>query len=272
MTRGGCVGVVLAAALAWGGEIPLRPTGDEYTLDQAGLLTRDDEVAVAGYQLEALRQYNSPIVVVTVSRAADYGEASVEALATRWFNQWQIGTLGLQGGANQGILLLVAVQDRRARIELGADWGHDWDSHAARIMDGTIVPRFKSGDYSGGIVAGVRELHAMAKLGKNSHPPGNFLEDRVRPLCKYSVLDPLPFLVLMGIGLLLTLLGIFPRFNKWIFFTGVALMIFAALSWVVIAIAAVALRGRGRGSSWGGGGGGGFSGGSSGGGGASGSW
>ena len=271
MIRATCWGVLLVAALAWGNEIPLRPMGDEYTLDQAGLLTREDELAVAGYQLEALRQYNSPIVVVTVARVSDYGETSVEALATRWFNQWQIGTLGLQGGANQGILLLVAVQDRRARIELGADWGHDWDTHAKRIMDGTIVPRFKSGDYSGGIVAGVKELRDMAKTGKNSHPPGNFLEDRVRPLCKYSVLDPMPFLVLMGIGFVLTLLGIFPRFNKWIFFTGVALMIFAALSWVVLAIIAVAFGGRRRGS-FGGGGGGGFSGGFSGGGGASGSW
>lgn len=277
---------LLVAAAASGADIPPRPLGDSILWDDAGLLTRQDEAAVAALQREALELSNSPIVVVTISSAADYGDRTVEGLATRWFNAWEIGTLGLERGANQGVLLLVAVQDRRARIELGADWGRDWDDHAKRIMDGTIVPRFKAGDYSAGIVAGVRELHAMVKQGKSSQPPGDFLENRVRPLTKYSLLQPLHFALLMGLGLLTTVLGIYPRFNKWVFFAGVALMMFTAFSWLVIILVGLVFGRRRRhrhgwpsdswGSSWGGssGGssGGGSSGGSSGGGGASGSW
>ena len=263
------VAALLLGAVAAAEPIPPRPTTDQFLWDYAGLIVRSDEAAIAGLQTDAFNRYNSPLVVVTIGRAADYGEPTVEALARRWFDTWQIGTLGLEGGANQGMLLLVAVQDRRARIELGADWGHDWDDHAKRIMDGTIIPKFRTGDYSGGIAAGVRELHAMAKLGKNSRPPGDFLDRKVKPLCKYSLLDPTPFLVMMGLGLVVTILGVYPRFNAWVFFSGIGLMLFAAFSYVVLVLLFLVFgRGRGGRSS----GGGGYSGGFSGGGGASGSW
>lgn len=262
---------LLIAGAGWSREIPPPPPGDDYIFDEAGLLHRQDQASVHIAQIEALRQYNSPIVVVTISSASEYGAANVDELATRWFNQWNIGTLGLERGANQGMLLLVAVADRRARIELGADWGHDWDEHAKRIMDGKIVPRFKAGDYSGGVAAGVQGMLEMAKTGPHSQPPGDFLTRRVQPLTKYSLLPPLPFLAVMGFGMVLTLLGIFPRFNKWLFFTGIGLILFGAFTYVVFALLLVAFgpRGSRSGSS---GGGGGYSGGFSGGGGASGSW
>ncbi len=272
------IGVLAAAvwcAAAWAAQpIPPPPPGDDYLLDAAGLITPGDEAQVRAAQRAALNQSNSPIVVVTVSSASDYGEPNIDALATRWFNTWGIGTLGLQGGANQGILLLVGVQDRHARIELGGDWGHDWDAHAQQIMNGTIVPKFKAGDFSRGITDGVGKLAEMAKLGPHSHPPGDFLERRVRPMCKYSVLDPTQFLGLAGLGLALLLLGIFGRTNVsgLLIGAGLGLIVFAAFTYALIIVLALAFGRRGRSGYWGSGGGGGYSGGSSGGGGASGSW
>lgn len=270
MTRSLAVLALFTASVAAAGGIPPPPDGEDYLLDEAGLVGTADEAKLRALQETALRSYNSPLVVVTISKVSDYGEPSVEALATRWFNAWQIGTLGLEGGANQGMLLLVAVNDRRARIELGADWGHDWDDHAQRIMDGTIVPRFKQGSFSRGIVDGAEAMLEMAKLGPHSQPPGDFLERKVRPLCKYSLLDPTPFLVMMGLGLALVLLGVFGKTNSsgLLIGAGIALILFAAFSYLVLALLLVVFGRRGRG----GGGGGGFSGGFSGGGGASGSW
>lgn len=263
--------VLLLALPAWAKDIPPAPAGEVYTLDEAGLVSSSDELHLSSLQRTALDTYNTPIVVVTISRVSDYGEASVEALATRWFNTWTIGTLGLEQGANQGVLLLVAVEDRRARIELGADWGHDWDGFTQQIMDGTIVPRFKSGNYSAGIVGGVESLLEMAKQGPHSHPPGDFLEQKVRPMCKYSLLDPMPFLAMMGLGLALILLGAFGKTSHsgLLIGVGVGLIVFAAFTYVVIVLLLAIFGRRGRG---GGGGGRGFSGGFSGGGGASGSW
>lgn len=261
---------LFALLLSTAAGIPPPPTGEDYLLDQSGLINPADETHLRALQQTALRQYNSPLVVVTIPRVSDFGESSVEALATRWFNEWNIGTLGLERGANQGILLLVAVEDRRARIELGADWGHDWDAHAKRIMDEQIVPRFKSGNFSGGIVDGAEGLLAMAKAGPHSHPPGDFLERKVRPMAKYSLLDPKLMLAVAGLGLALILYGVFGKseHSGKLIGLGVVLIIAALFTYVVV-MALLVLFGRRSGLS---GGGGGFSGGSSGGGGASGSW
>ncbi|MCZ6794733.1 MAG: TPM domain-containing protein [Planctomycetota bacterium] len=61
------------------------------------------------------------------------------------------------------MVLLVSVNDRQARIELGAGWGHEKDSVCRRVMDEHIVPRFQEEDFSGGILAGVRALDRMAR-------------------------------------------------------------------------------------------------------------
>lgn len=262
---------LLLSTAAGAAGIPPPPTGEDWLLDQSGLLGPSDEAQLRALQQTALRQYNSPLVVVTIPRLSDFGESSVEALATRWFNEWNIGTLGLERGANQGMLLLVAVEDRRARIELGADWGHDWDAHARRIMDEQIVPRFKSGNFSRGILDGAEGLLAMAKAGPHSHPPGDFLERKVRPLGKYSLLDPKPMLAVAGLGLVLILYGLFGKseHSGKLIGVGAALIIGALFTYVVVMVLFL-LFGRRRSGFFGGGGG--FSGGSSGGGGASGSW
>lgn len=266
--------VVLLSAAAGAAGIPPPPTGDDSLLDQAGLIGSSEETHLRALQQTALAQYNSPLVVVTISRASDFGESSVEALATRWFNAWHIGTLGLQGGANQGMLLLVSVEDRRARIELGSDWGRDWDAHARQIMDEKIVPRFKSGNFSRGIVDGAEALLAMAKAGPHSQPPGDFLERKVRPLSKYSLLQPRLMLGLAGLGLALILYGVFGKTDQRGTFIGVgaALIVVAAFTYVALFAVALIFGRRRRSGFFGGGSSGGFSGGSSGGGGASGSW
>ena len=262
--------VIVASSLAHAREIPPAPRWESYTWDDAGLIGSADESRLHGLQLDALNRYNSPLVVVTIGSMSEYGESSIETLARRWFDQWNIGTLGLERGANQGMLLLVAVQDRRARIELGADWGHGWDAHAKTIMDDEIVPRFKKGDYPGGIVAGAEAMLEMAKKGPHSQPPGDFLNRVGSRYNSHSLLDGRFFMICMGVGVLLVLLGVFgpESSRKLLIITGIGLILFAAFTYAVLLVLFVLFGGRGRG----GGRSRGFSGGYSGGGGASGSW
>lgn len=258
--------VLLLSTASWADGIPAPLASDDFLLDQAGLIVPSQETHLRALQQTA-DQYGAPLVVVTIARASAFGERSVDALATRWFNTWDIGT--------RGILLLVSVEDRRARIELGSEWGHDWDAHAKWIMDDKVVSRFKSGNFSGGILDGAEALLEMAKAGPQGQIPGSLIERKLRPVSKYSLLDPPLMLGLAALGVALILYGAFSKTHSRGLFigVGVALVLVAFVTWIAVG-AFVVLFGRRRRSSWfgtdswGGGGGGG----SSGGGGASGSW
>ena len=87
----------------------------------------------------------------------------IETFARLLFDQWQIGNAEIAGQSwNTGILLFVSRDDRAARIELGAGWGHDKDPLCSQIMKDQIGTRFRQGQFSGGILAGVEALDKMA--------------------------------------------------------------------------------------------------------------
>jgi uncharacterized protein len=79
----------------------------------------------------------------------------IEQYSIRVTDQWKLGRKGI----DDGILLLVAKDDRRVRIEVGRGLeGAVPDAIANRIIAETITPRFKTGDYAGGIAAGIGQL------------------------------------------------------------------------------------------------------------------
>ena len=93
------------------------------------------------------------------------GGSSIARFSRSWFDKWQIGKRGTEGELiNKGILLLVSIGDRESRIELGAEWGRAHDAHCLKITRLDMIPRFKKGDYSGGIHATVVELSKMARM------------------------------------------------------------------------------------------------------------
>lgn len=143
-----------------------KPTSG-YVLDQAGMLT-ETAIGQINFMSEgAQREASAPIVVVTIPSLASVGASDVEFYATTLFNAWAIG----DRRSNRGVLLLVARDDRKARIELGAGWGYTRDADCQRIMDGWIIPNFKAGDFSGGIIKGVQALDSMVRTGKVPTPP-----------------------------------------------------------------------------------------------------
>lgn len=165
-----CTGLLIAAAPggARAQQIPPAPADGSFVSDHARILDAETVRALGEVQRVAFEQHDTPVVVVTVRSMRDHGAAgmSIEQFATRWFNQWQIGKRRTDGSlANTGMLLLVAVGDRRARIELGADWGRAADAAARVIMDNEIIPHFRSGDFGAGILAGTRALGQLAAQG-----------------------------------------------------------------------------------------------------------
>jgi uncharacterized protein len=85
---------------------------------------------------------------------------SVEAVAVKLFEAWGIG----KRHADNGLLLLWAVEDRRVRVEVG--YGLEGvlpDGKAGAILDAYVIPRFKAGDFDAGLLEGVRALVAVAR-------------------------------------------------------------------------------------------------------------
>lgn len=239
------------------GQISLERPGDrEFVLDKADLLTEADEQKIKQLADKLLTDKAAPIVVVTIESMADHGGAGmrIETFARLLFDQWGIGPAKLgETPWNYGILLLVSEQDRVARIELGAGWRRDHDAIALRIMDELIIPCFKSGDMSGGIVAGVEGLDKMARDLQ--------LPTRPRPAWHYLV-----GVVFVGL-MIFTAVSLYRRGSS-----GWAWLMWAAVFGVVGMILYHLATNSGSRRGGGGFSGGSFGGGFSGGGGASGSW
>lgn len=161
------VAVVALVAGARAQLFPPRPT-DTYVVDSANLISPADKQTITAASKELLRESGAPIVVATVTSlaAVQAKDMGIEAYAHKMFDSWGIGSKS----ANHGILLLVAKDDHKARIELGGDWDHRYDGDSHQIMNGTVLPQFKQGHYSQGIVAGVQALKRMTEQAASETP------------------------------------------------------------------------------------------------------
>ena len=262
LIRCATVVLVLAAALASKARaagdfhINLDPPGPrEFILDKVNVLDAATKEKLRQTCDKLLTDKATPIVIVTINSMAEHngGSLRIETFARLLFDQWQVGIAKLGDQTwNTGILVLVAVGDRKARIELGAGWAREKDQLCQQIMDERMVPRFKQGDYNGGITAGVEALEAMAR--------GKELPTVPRPWWHYA-------LVVGFIGLaIFTVVSLIRRgASGWAWLLWVA--VFSAAGYLLYQALASSSRGGSGGYS-----GGSFGGGSSGGGGASGSW
>lgn len=89
---------------------------------------------------------------VVVATVPTLGGEVVEDYANRLFRRWHLGTRA----GNNGVLLLVAPNDRKVRIEVGYGLeGALTDALTGVIIRTALAPRFKAGDFGGGIEAGV---------------------------------------------------------------------------------------------------------------------
>jgi uncharacterized protein len=216
---------------------------------------------------------------------------TIEQYAIRVAEGWQLG----RRGVDDGVLLLVAKNDRAVRIEVGYGLeGALPDVIANRITDQVIVPRFQAGDYFGGLSAALDRIIAVLEGEALPEP-----ERRARPTSEgFGSIVPLLFmLVFVGSGILRRMFGSFGGASVTAGIAGVLVWLLTNILPIAIGAAVIAfffglfsgIGGGGRGWSnrggWGGGfgggwgGGGGFGGGgwsggggSFGGGGASGRW
>lgn len=132
-------------------------------IDQTATLTADQRARLDAKLAAFEAGKGAQIAVLMVASVAP---ETIEQYALRVVESWKLGRHGVDDGA----LLLVAKQDRKLRIEVGYGLeGALNDATAKRIVSETISPRFKDGDFYGGIDDGVE---AMIKVvGGEPLPP-----------------------------------------------------------------------------------------------------
>ena len=236
-------------------EFPETPAPSQLIQDYARIINEENKAAIRKIQFEAYEQFDTPIVVVTISSKAEFNASGkgIERVAHDLFDFWQIGKRDKNDNLiNQGILLLVSVGDRKARIELGGDWGRAWDDHCDDIMQRSIVKRFKSGDYSGGILAGVEKLAEMGKAGPDSDPSAlssSFFENMDEPINQISPIPKIWALLAIGVGFLLVLLGlVVPEYRMTLIVAGLVIIalvvLFKLLIWGIVIIVGLMSKGK----------------------------
>jgi uncharacterized protein len=150
-----------AVLLALGGALWLSPTRaaepnfPELTgrvVDDAEILSPADEEGLT-QELSALEDKSSDqLVVVTLPSLQGY---TIEDYGYQLGRHWGIGTAKL----NNGVLLIVAPNEHKVRIEVGYGLeGTLTDALSKIIIDNAILPKFRAGDYAGGIKDGVRDI------------------------------------------------------------------------------------------------------------------
>ena len=292
--------VMLLLALGWSwGPARAQSTGlpipalTARVMDQTSTLTPVQAQALER-KLAALEQSTgSQVVVLIVPTTAP---EDIAAYGWRVADQWKIG----RKDVGDGVLLLVAKQDRAVRIEVAKTLeGAIPDLAASQIIQGSLVPAFRQGDYAGGLNAAVDQLAARirgealpAPTARSARPARDTGGDWQGLGLFFFVGVPILGSILSGLlgrrtGALLTGLGA-GTLAGWLATSWLLGLGAGVVAWILVGVMGSGGRGGGSGGppiiwgggggsgSWGGGGdGGGFSsggGGDFGGGGASGRW
>ena len=151
MTALGLTLLLLIGTVSQAAQVAVPARGDSvidltHSLDEGEKETLREQVAT-------LEEDTGAVLAVLVVPTT--GDDSIEQYATRVFDVWKLGS----AEKDNGLLMLVALADRRMRIEVGQGLeGAVPDVLAGRIIDQQMKPRFRDEDYAGGIEAAITAL------------------------------------------------------------------------------------------------------------------
>lgn len=246
------LGLYLAVgAVAWAAPaIPPTPSSSLYVQDYAGVLSGESKNRINNLGAQLAAKTKAQIVVVTVKTLEDM---PIDEYALGILRQWGVGDKQL----HNGVVLVVAVNDRKSRVEVGYGLeGALPDSKTGHMQDEYMLPYFREGQYDKGIynvyIALASEVAKEYKLDLKAEAEKPVHKVKQQEVSWWDTLPGwMKLVILVGVGFLFVL--------DWMFFGG-------TITYLLLSLI------RFRGGGGGGGGGGRYGGGSGGGGGSSRNW
>jgi uncharacterized protein len=148
--------VLAFAALPAHADIPV-PALEKRVTDLTGTLTPDQRAGLESRLAAFEAEKGSQIAVLLVPTT---GPETIEQYAIRVAETWKLGRKGI----DDGVLVLLAKQDRAARIEVGRGLeGVIPDAIANRIVEDAMIPFFRQGDFYGGLSAGIDRIVGLIR-------------------------------------------------------------------------------------------------------------
>lgn len=138
--------VVCLASAAYSDVIPETPS--RYVVDLAGIIDDSVEMELNGY-LQELEQKTSAQFVVLSVRSLDGG--AIDDFSLQVAEKWKLG----QKGSDNGLLLLIAMEERKYRFEVGYGLEGILPDGFVGSVGREMIPFFRQGDYTGGVSTGV---------------------------------------------------------------------------------------------------------------------
>lgn len=154
------IGLIWVLASLDGTSVPtaeaMYPEPSNYAVDSAGILSVE-QLAELNTKLATMDTdaHQFGVVVVKTTQPLD-----IEAYSIKLAEKWRVGKEDLDNGA----IIVVATEDRKVRIEVGYGLEGDInDAAAGKILDDSMVPLLKQGDWYGAINSGLDALSARVK-------------------------------------------------------------------------------------------------------------
>ena len=166
-------------------EIPKKPSLQTSVYDYIKLLSKNQKRSLENKLIRYSDSTSTQIVIAIISSTE--GE-NIAYLAANWGEKWGIG----QAGKDNGVLVLLAKNDRKVNISTGKGVeGRLTDALSRRIVETRIIPEFKRGDYYKGLDAGVEGIFEALN--------GEFKETKKRRKKKKDSngLGVIPFLIIL---------------------------------------------------------------------------
>lgn len=144
--------VAVSAVFAFNSFAEKVPALTGRIVDNANIITRKDKEEINSYLESLENSTGAQVAVLTINSLNGY---SIEDFSMKVAESWKLG----QKDKDNGALIVVALKEHKARIEVGYGLeGTLTDTKCGLILRNVIIPEFRNGDYSEGIVKGVKNI------------------------------------------------------------------------------------------------------------------